>query len=235
MSATDLRERLTKRFRVLVTPNRGPKRHQTMRRTVAWSFDLLDPTERLVLLRVAVFTGGFDLTSGAAVCAVDGVDEAALFDVLDSLVRKSLVVMTRGIDGRTRYSMEETIREFAVDEMASSGAAREVRDRHARFFADAVVDQFAIWDGPRQRLALDWVDDEFANLRAAFRWAVSGSDVSTAVAVAAHVALMAMPLQRYEATGWAEEVLDAARAAEPRLPPAPAGGGVVLRVRRSGR
>ncbi len=219
MSAIDLRERLVDRFRVLVTPNRGPKRHQTMRRTVAWSFDLLDLTERLVLLRVAVFAGGFDLASGAAVCALDGVDEAALLDVLDSLVRKSLVVVARGVDGRVRYSMEETIREFAVDELAASGAEREVRDGHARSFAGAAVDQFAIWDGPRQRLALDWVADEIANLRAAFRWASSCADVATAAAVAAHVALMAMPLQRYEATVWAEELLEAARGTdEPYLP-----------------
>ena len=223
MSATDLRERLADRFRVLVTPNRGPKRHQTMRRTVAWSFDLLDLTERLVLLRVAVFAGGFDLASGAAVCAIDDVDEAALLDVLDSLVRKSLVVVTRGVDGRVRYSMEETIREFALDELVATGAEQATRGRHARFFADAAVDHFVIWDGPRQRLALDWVDDELANLRAAFRWASSGvgADVATAAAVAAHVALMAMPLQRHEATGWAEKLLEAARGADeaflPRL------------------
>lgn len=211
MRTTDLCERLAERFRVLAAPNRGPERHQTMRRTVAWSFDLLDLTERLVLLRAAVFAGGFDLASGAAVCAVDGVDEAALLDVLDSLVRKSLVVVSRRSDGGVRYSMEETIREFALDELAASGAGRDVRARHARFFADAAVDHFAIWDGPRQRLALDWVDAEFANLRAAFRWAVSSGDVATAAAVSAHVALMAMPLQRYEASGWAEELLDAAR------------------------
>lgn len=221
MSAPDLRERLTDRFRVLVSANRGPKRHQTMRRTVAWSYDLLDLTERLVLLRVSVFSGGFDLASGAAVCALDGVDEAALLDVLDSLVGKSLVVVARSVDGRVRYSMEETIREFAVDELAASGAERDVRDGHARYFGGGAVDQFAIWDGPRQRLALDWVDDEFANLRAAFRWAMSGADVSTAVAIAAHVALMAMPLQRHEPTAWAEEVVVAARESEdvflPRL------------------
>jgi tetratricopeptide (TPR) repeat protein len=70
-----------------------------------------------------------------------------------------------------------------------------------------------MWDGPAQRVALDWVDVEFANLRAGFRWAADQDDLATATAIAAHTAMLALPLERFEPAGWAEEILEAARAA----------------------
>jgi hypothetical protein len=70
-----------------------------------------------------------------------------------------------------------------------------------------------MWDGPGQRAALDWVDVEFANLRARFRWAADRDDLATAAAIAAHTAMLALPLERYEPAGWAEEILEAARGA----------------------
>jgi hypothetical protein len=70
-------------------------------------------------------------------------------------------------------------------------------------------------------MALDWVDVELANLRAGFRWAADQHDLATAAAIAAHTAMLALPLERYEPVGWAEEILAAATAAEsaqlPRL------------------
>ena len=192
----------------------GLERHQTLRHAVGWSYDLLDDDERAVLDRCSVFAGGFDLAAATHVCG-DGFDEYAVLDVLDSLVRKSLVTAEQ-VGGHARYGLLETIRQFAEDRLAATGTIDEVRDRHARYFAEQAVAHWDMWDGPGQRVALDWVDVEFANLRAGFRWAADQGDLATAAAIAAHTAMLGCPLQRFEPVGWAEEILAAATAADVR-------------------
>ena len=92
MTASEMRDRLDHRFRLLVGSRRGLERHHTLRHAVAWSYDLLDDTEKTVLERCSVFAGGFDLQSACAVAGSDDLDEYAILDVLDALVRKSLLV-----------------------------------------------------------------------------------------------------------------------------------------------
>ena len=93
MSAQDVRDRLGDRFRLLAGSRRGLERHQTLHHAVAWSYDLLDDDERTVLQRCSVFAGGFDVAAATAISR--HVDEYAVLDVLDSLVRKSLVTVER--------------------------------------------------------------------------------------------------------------------------------------------
>jgi predicted ATPase len=122
MTAIEVGDRLDHRFRLLVGPRRGLERHQTLRHAVAWSHELLDDTEKTLLARCSVFAGGFDL---AAACAVGGCgDDLATLDVLDALVRKSLLVADRS-SGRTRFSMLETIRQFAEEQLVASGSVDE--------------------------------------------------------------------------------------------------------------
>ena len=207
MSPSDVRDRLSDRFRLLAGGRRGLERHQTLRHAVAWSYDLLEDDERTVLQHSSVFADGFDLPAATHVC--ESSDEYAMLDLLDSLVRKSLVTVERS--GRhARYGMLETIRQFAEDQLAVTGGTRHARDRHARYYAEQVIAHWDIWDGPRQREALDWVDIEFANLRTGFRWATDHGDVPTATAIAANATMLALALQRYESVGWAEEILPAA-------------------------
>jgi predicted ATPase len=144
MTPVEVLARLNDRFRLLSGSRRGLERHQTLRQAVQWSYDLLTPDEQTVLGVCSVFAGGFDVTAVTAVC--DHFDEYTMLDLLDSLVRKSLVTVSR-VGGRTRYGLLETIRQFAEDQHAHpvSGAAAdtsgdiggicEVRHRHARYFA----------------------------------------------------------------------------------------------------
>jgi predicted ATPase len=217
MSAQDVRDRLGDRFRLLSGSRRGLERHQTLRNTVQWSYDLLDDDERAVLGCCSVFAGGFDLAAAGHLCA-DRLDEYDVVDRLDSLVRKSLVT-TEQAGGHVRYGMLETIRQFAEEQLAATGSIDAVRDRHARYFADQAVAFCDLWDGPRQRVAIDWVDVEYANLRAGFRWAADQGDLDTAVAIAAHTTLLGYALARFESVGWAAEILDAATAADLRQLP----------------
>ncbi len=203
MNPAEVRDRLGDRFRLLSGSRRGLERHQTLRQAVGWSYDLLNDDERLALTRSAVFAGGFDLASAVAVCGGDRLDEYAMLDLVDSLVRKSLVTAEQVL-GRTRYGLLETIRQFAEEQLSTTGTIAEVRDRHARWFAEQAIAHWDTFNGPDQRVALDWVDVEFANLRAGFRWASDHADLVTATAIAANVTQAATFVQRYEPASWAE-------------------------------
>ena len=133
MTATDMRDRLDHRFRLLVG-SRRVERHHTLRHAVAWSFDLLDDAEEALLERCSVFASGFDLQSICAVSGFDQADDYQVLDLLDALVRKSLLVADRS-SGRTRFSMLETIRQFALEQLVATGSADEARTAHARYFA----------------------------------------------------------------------------------------------------
>ncbi len=217
MTAIEVRDRLDQRLRLLVGSRRGLARHQTLRHAVAWSYDLLDDTEKALLERCSVFAGGFDLQSACAVAGSDDTDDFAALDLLDVLVRKSLLVADRS-SGRTRFSMLETIRQFAEEQLVARGEASEIRAAHSRYFAGREADIMALWDSTCQREAHDWFTLELANLRTAFRWAADHGDLDVAAAIATYVGLLGLWVQTFEPIAWAEELIEPARAVDhPRL------------------
>ena len=217
MTAIEVRDRLDHRFRLLVGSRRGLARHHTLRHAVAWSYDHLDDAEKALLERCSVFAGGFDLQSACAVAGSDDPDDYAILDLLDALVRKSLLVADRSA-GRTRFSMLETIRQFAEEQLVARGAATEVRAAHARYFAGREADILALWDSPRQREAYTWFTAELANLRTAFRWAADHGDLDVAATIATYAAFLGFGVENYEPIAWAEELIEPARAVDhPRL------------------
>ena len=217
MTACEMRDRLDHRFRLLVGSRRGLERHHTLRHAVAWSYDLLADTEKTVLERCSVFAGGFDLQGACAIAGSDDHDEYAILDVLDALVRKSLLLALRS-GGRTRYSMLETIRQFAEEQLVTSGAAEEVRTAHAHHFAAKESDILALWDSPRQREAYTWFATELANLRTAFRWAADRGDLDDAATIVTYPAVLGLCVENYEPIAWAEELIQPAHAVDhPRL------------------
>ena len=217
MTASEMRDRLDHRFRLLVGSRRGLERHHTLRHAVAWSYDLLDNTEKTVLARCSVFAGGFDLQSACAIAGSDDLDEYAILEVLDALVRKSLLIADRS-SGRTRFSMLETIRQFAEEQLVAGGEASEIRAAHSRYFAGREADIMALWDSPHQREAYDWFTIELANLRTAFRWAADHGDLDVAATIASYAGWLGVMVQTLEPIAWAEELIEPARVADhPRL------------------
>jgi predicted ATPase len=215
MTASEVRDRLDQRFRLLVGSRRGLERHHTLRHAVAWSYNLLDDIEKALLARCSVFAGGFDLESACAV--MDSGDDFATLDLLDALVRKSLLVADRSA-GRTRFSMLETIRQFAEEQLVAGGKASEIREAHSRYFAGREADILAQWDSPRQRQAYDWFIVELANLRTAFRWAADQGHLDVAATLATYAGWLGMMVEIYEPIAWAEELTEPARVADhPRL------------------
>jgi predicted ATPase/class 3 adenylate cyclase/DNA-binding NarL/FixJ family response regulator len=216
MSASEVRDRLADRFRLLQGNAPGPERQLTLRHAVEWSYDLLTDDERSLLRTASVFAGGFDLSSMCAV--IDDADDIDVLRHLDSLVRKSLVVADHTAP-TTRYALYETIRQFAEDRLADAGERERTRDVHAVQFGRRAVERWKGWDGPRWRDAVDWVELELGNLRAGFRWSADRGHVDVATDIAAHAALMGFSVQLFETLAWAEELLDAASMVDvPRLP-----------------
>lgn len=212
MTVTEVRDRLDDRFRLLVGSRRGLERHQTLHHAVQWSYDLLDDAQRELLQRCSVFAGGFDLIAAAAVS--EQADDFTTLDVLDALVRKSLLIADRS-GTHTRFSMLETIRQFAEEQLVGGGRADHARSAHAAHFARRAGDLAERWDGPRQRETYEWVDTELANLRAGFRWASDHAELDTAAAIVVHSGFLRIwSREQYEAVGWAEELLEPAEAVQ---------------------
>jgi predicted ATPase len=215
MTAGEVRDRLDQRLRLLVGSRRALERHHTLRHAVAWSYDLLGDTEKALVERCSVFAGGFDLESACAVMGSD--DDFATLDLLDALVRKSLLVADRSA-GRTRFAMLETIRQFAEEQLVAGGEASEIRAAHSRYFAGREADILALWDSPRQREAYDWFTIELANLRTAFRWAADHGDLDVAATIASYAGWLGLLVQTHEPIAWAEELIEPAGAVDhPRL------------------
>lgn len=216
MAVDEIRDHLDQRFKLLVGSRRALGRHQTLRHAVAWSYDLLDDEEKKLLARCSVFAGGFDIESACAIVEPD-TDRYQVMDRVDALVRKSLIVAEHS-SGRTRYSMLETIREFADEQLVNEGGAAETRDAHARCFAGREADIMDMWNSPRQREAYAWFGTELANLRNAFRWATDREQLGLAAQIATYAGVLGMALENQEPSTWAEELIEAARLSNhPRL------------------
>ena len=189
---------------------RGVARHRSLEDLIGWSHDLLDETERAVFTACSVFAGGFDVISAEAVVDPSSGDGFDMLDVLDSLVRKSLLVVHR-VGGRTRFDWLETVRQFGQQQLVRTGRHDAVRDRHAEFFADQTRAMFEVWDSPRQAKANIWLGREFANLRAAHRWSLDHGDIGRAATIAVHATVIGLVVQTREPIIWAEQTIEAAQ------------------------
>ena len=166
MSLSELHGRLDQRFRLLTGGSRTAlERQQTLRATVEWSYSLLTGAERVLLARLSVFAGGFDLAAAEAVCGSGGGDVLDVADLLGSLVDKSLVVAEPAGTG-LRYRLLETIRLFAAERLAEAGGGEAAAAHCAHFLA--VAEQAAAYlTGPEQGKWLAQLDADQANLRRA--------------------------------------------------------------------
>jgi non-specific serine/threonine protein kinase len=174
LSAAELLDRLGARLRILTGGARDlPARQQTLRNAIAWSYSLLADEEQRLFRRLGAFVGGFTLESAAVVGSgtrIGDVEaELATLDVLDGLIDKSLIQRQERDADTTRFTMLETIREYAREMLVESGEAAATARAHATYFRSRVVGE-----GPRQGTAMrvpePWLERERPNLLAALRW-----------------------------------------------------------------
>jgi predicted ATPase/class 3 adenylate cyclase len=151
-------------------------RQRTLRGTIEWSYDLLLEKEKTLLAQLGVFVGGCRLEAAEAVCDPDGALGPELLDGLDSLVQKSLLRQRADSDGEPRFWMLETIREFAVELLESSGELSGACARHAAWVADAAEQldvESRTGDHPTY---LARVDEGYPNAHEAIAWARTTGD-----------------------------------------------------------
>jgi non-specific serine/threonine protein kinase len=165
-------ERLEHRLQFLTGGARDlPTRQHTLRNTIAWSYDLLEPSEQVLFRRLSVFVGGCDLEAAQAVCA----DDDDVLDGIDSLVAKSLLQSVAVAQGDVRISMLETIREFGVEQLAFAGELETLRWRHAEYFLQlAERAEPELWTSAASRW-LHRLDLDHDNFRAALEWCLGAS------------------------------------------------------------
>jgi predicted ATPase/class 3 adenylate cyclase len=183
MSPQEIADRLDERFRLLTGGSRtAVERHQTLRRAVEWSYELLDERERTVLDRLGVFAGGFTLDAAEAVVRDDDIDPLDVLDSVAQLVDKSLVDVVRE-HRDTRYRLLETIRTYALERLDEAAAADDMRRRHATWCADLVGQVSAGARGRDEAMWLDRMDRETDNIRAALTWATGADDADLALSL----------------------------------------------------
>ena len=170
-SPAELRGRLDQQLEVLVDgPRDLPRRQQTIRATIAWSIDLLDPEPRAVLRRLGAFAGSCGIADAEVVCATDGEPVGEVARHLAALAEHSLVRLQRGRSGEPRVVLLDAVRAYAAQSLAESGEADTVRLRHMRHFTRVAEDAVAQLHGPRQGRALLRLEEDVENLRDALRW-----------------------------------------------------------------
>jgi predicted ATPase/class 3 adenylate cyclase len=178
----ELQSRLGDRFRLLRAGRGSVERHQTLRATVAWSYQLLSEAERLLFDRLSVFAGGFDLRAAEAVAGSGPVEQHDIVDLLAALVDKSLVTVEHGTAG-VRYQLLETLRQFGEEELGRRDEIGLTRDRHLAHFLGVAARIGDRWAGPDGAEAAATFRAEIENLRDAHAHALAGQDVAAADAI----------------------------------------------------
>ena len=186
MTPAELARRLERSFAVLGTGRRGAaERHQTLRATIDWSFQLLTVAEQALLGRLAVFAGGCTLEAAEVVCGGEGIDPDAAFELVAALVARSLVV-AEDQGPETRYRLLETIRQYGEERLEEAAEAERWRARHAGYYAELLgrVREHAHDPSPEVFWAIRLGADQ-DNLLGAWSWAIGTGNIDTAFQILA--------------------------------------------------
>jgi predicted ATPase/DNA-binding XRE family transcriptional regulator len=181
ITPAELARRLERSFAVLAAGSRGTvERHQTLRAAIDWSFELLAGPEQALLTRLAVFASGCTLAAAEAVCGREGIDPDTVFELLASLVARSLVVAEEH-GPQTRYRLLETIRQYGQERLEAAGEAKRWRAHHAGYYASFLprVREHAHNPGGEVFWAAR-LGAERDNLLAAWSWAIGVGNVDIA-------------------------------------------------------
>ena len=174
------------RLQILVGGERDrPGRQQTLRATLAWSYDLLGPGEQALFRRLSVCSDGWTLAAALALGTETGDVDGDVIDRLAALVDQSLVGQEEQVDREARYGMLETVREYGLERLAMAGEEEGTRRAHAaHFLAVAEAAAAHLPCGPDEVLWLDRLEREHDNLRAALDWSLGRHQAEIAAGIA---------------------------------------------------
>ena len=207
LSPEDLVARLDQRFKLLTSGGRAAlERHQTLRSTIDWSYDLLELSEQKALNRLSVVAGGCDLHAAEAVLAGEGVDELDVIDTLGHLVDKSLVIADTDDNGGVRYRLLESIRQYARERLEASGDTAAVRRRHADHYVDVAENAAPHLRSPDQIAWAEALARDTDNFRVLLDWAIETTSVEHVCRLIAPFTVQGLPIS-YLAMDWAQTAI----------------------------
>jgi predicted ATPase/DNA-binding SARP family transcriptional activator len=185
-----LLSRLQDRLTLLAGGGRdAPPRQRTLRDTIQWSYDLLEPEEQRLFRRLTVFAGGCTLEAAETVCAGDGIEAGDILEHLTLLVEKSLVVVDDRQIEESRYRLLETIRQYGAEQLGASGEERRLRERHRDWFLALAEKAEPFVGGENRGPLLDTFERELDNLRAALQWSREQGEAALELRLAAALIL----------------------------------------------
>jgi predicted ATPase/Tfp pilus assembly protein PilF len=161
-------------------------RHQTLRNAVAWSYQLLEPEEQVLFAQLGVFVGGFTLEAADAVCAGKH-PEVPMLEQLASLVDQSMLQLGRRENGAPRFTMLETLREYALEQLEALGQTQFIHRQHWTYYLQLVE---SIEPQPKEPDLPVWMkqlEEEHDNLRAALKWTLEQDEAEAALRIAGAV------------------------------------------------
>ncbi|MFN2590351.1 MAG: adenylate/guanylate cyclase domain-containing protein [Actinomycetota bacterium] len=207
LSPTEILARLERHLPLRAETSNIPERQRTLRAAIEWSDQLLDPADRRLFARLSVFAGGASLDAIDHVCNPDGDLRLDTLDGLASLFDQSLVRRVELAEG-SRFTMLETIREYATERLAADHDREETERRHAEFFGDLAGEWGPRVRSPEALAATAVLERDYDNIRAAVAWSLRADRADIGLRVAA-------PMWMY----WVEHgpVPDGRRAAEALL------------------
>jgi len=174
LSVAEINKRLQDRYKLLVSGDRTLQaRQRTLRALVDWSYDLLQDNEQILLARIAIFAGSFDLAAAEAICGVDPLAVDDILDLVTSLVEKSLINMEESDEG-ARYRVLETIRDYACEKLVLRDEQIKLAGAHCDYFFVMAKAANRGLQGAEQGAWTRRVEMEHDNLRAAITGALEG-------------------------------------------------------------
>jgi diguanylate cyclase (GGDEF)-like protein len=199
-----LARRLDERFGILTGGDRSARpRQQTLRAMLDWSYELLSEEDRIVLRRLAIFAGGFDLEAASAVCGQD------VLEPLSALVRKSLVVENFG-ETAARYNLLETTKDYAAEKLREANESDAAARAHAQWYLEVARGAQPLFFTAPSRMWRSLLLPDFDNFRQALEWALGPhGDKELGAALAAAAAPYIADVVPSEVTRWMRRALQA--------------------------
>ena len=216
LTPVEVRDRLDDRFRLLASGRREVERHQTLGHALQWSIDLLSPDEVGILERCSVFAATFDLEAANKIAGSGKFDEYHLLDHLESLVRKSLIVVDRSLERGpiTSFRLLETVRAYGRERLRQSGDLERVSQRHASYYLTRVKEARQAFEGHDNTLGRHLFEVSWASIRATFAWLNQRGKIEQANVLLEDCFMYCWTTSAHEHARWAREL-----AQRPDCPP----------------
>jgi predicted ATPase/DNA-binding XRE family transcriptional regulator len=209
LSPHEICHRLDRVFEVLTGGRQASvSRHATMRAAIDWSYELLSSQAKLLLDRLAIFSGGFTLETATIVCGDETIAQQDVLEALSSLIAQSLVTVDFAHD-RARYHLLEATRQYALEKLAKRGELQKLAGRHALALLQVALRLDRDWYGAPERSWVREAEAELDNFRAALGWSLGErNDLRSGCLLAGALARLRLSLSPVEGRRWVRLAID---------------------------